>query len=249
EYCTRHGLTLDNSLSLRDLGVSGFKGVHRTGDKYALTQFLALARQGRIPPGSYLIVENLDRLSREDERTALRLWMDILDQKINIVQLHPETVFRHERSDMFDIMRAIMELSRGHGESAIKSERVGQAWDAKRAEIAERKLTSKCPFWLSLSSDQARFETKAERVETVKRIFGMARDGNGATTIARKLNEAGIPSPYGRAWNNVSVLYVLRNRAVIGEFTPHTGRQGVRQPAGGPVENYYPAVIGEREFY
>src|SRR4051794_34503177 len=85
EYCARHGLTLDTSLSLRDLGVSAFKGTHRTSDKHALTQFLKLAQQGRIPAGSFLIVENLDRLSREEERTALRLWMDILDQKIHIV--------------------------------------------------------------------------------------------------------------------------------------------------------------------
>src|SRR5262249_39346049 len=99
EYCARHGLTLDSTLSLRDLGVSAFKGDHRTKDKHALAQFLTLARRGRIPAGSYLVIENLDRLSREDERTALRLWMDILDQKINIVQLTPETVFQHEKSD------------------------------------------------------------------------------------------------------------------------------------------------------
>ena len=39
-----------------------------------------------MPRGSYLVIENLDRLSREDERTALRLWLDILDAGINSVQ-------------------------------------------------------------------------------------------------------------------------------------------------------------------
>ena len=58
--------------------------------------------------------------------------MDLLDAGVNIVQLSPETIFRHEKSDMFDIMRAIMELSRGHGENAIKSERVGAAWAKKK---------------------------------------------------------------------------------------------------------------------
>src|SRR5262245_42023618 len=104
-FCQRHGLHLDTTLSLRDLGVSAFKGAHRS-DKHDLGKFLELVRRGRIAPGSYLIIENLDRLSREEERTALRLWLDILDAGINIVQLNPETVFRHEKSDMFDIMRA-----------------------------------------------------------------------------------------------------------------------------------------------
>ena len=53
--------------------------------------------------------------------------MDIFDRQIHIVQLSPETVFRHERSDMSDIIREIMELSRGHSESRMKSERVGAA--------------------------------------------------------------------------------------------------------------------------
>src|SRR5262249_34435977 len=99
EWCERNGVTLDTSLTLRDLGVSASRGAHRTGDKHALAAFLKLANQGRIPRGSFLVIENLDRLSREDERTALRLWMDILDAGINIVQLQPETVFRHEKSD------------------------------------------------------------------------------------------------------------------------------------------------------
>src|SRR5262249_44049183 len=134
EWCERNGVTLDTSLTLRDLGVSAFRGAHRTGDKHALGAFLKLANQGRIPRGSYLVIENLDRLSREDERTALRLWMDILDAGINIVQLQPETVFRHEKSDMMDIMRAIIELSRGHSESVRKSERVSAAWGQRRAD-------------------------------------------------------------------------------------------------------------------
>src|SRR5262245_54831061 len=87
EWCQRHKLTLDTTLNLRDLGVSAFRGRHRTDDKAALAQFLRLVERGRIAKGSYLVIENLDRLSREDERKALRLWMDILDSGINIVQL------------------------------------------------------------------------------------------------------------------------------------------------------------------
>jgi DNA invertase Pin-like site-specific DNA recombinase len=244
EYCARHGLTLDTALSLHDLGVSGFKGKHRS-DKHALGQFLKLAKEGRIPAGATLIVENLDRLSREEERPALRLWMDILDQKINIVQLTPETVFRHEKSDMFDIMRAIMELSRGHGESARKTERLGAAWDAKRAGIGQRKLTGKCPFWLTLSADRSRFSLFPARVEIVKRMFRLAQSGHGSGRIARILNAEGILSPYRRPWNNVSVLSILRSRSVLGEYTPCTVRDGKRRPIGEVIADYYPPIIDE----
>src|SRR5262249_49327237 len=123
-WCEKNGVPLDTSLTLRDLGVSAFRGAHRD-DKHCLAQFLRAVSQGRVAKGSYLVIENLDRLTREDERTALRLWLDILDAGVNIVQLHPETVFRYEHSDMTDIIRAIIELSRGHSESRMKSKRNG----------------------------------------------------------------------------------------------------------------------------
>src|SRR5713101_2202708 len=107
---SRNGVRLDESTTFRDLGKSAYLGEHRKNpDRFRLAAFLKLAEAGRVPRGSFLVIENLDRLTREDERAALRLWLDILDQGINIVQLHPETVFRHEKSDMVDVMRAIIE--------------------------------------------------------------------------------------------------------------------------------------------
>src|SRR5690242_9369427 len=75
KWCDRNGLALDTTI--RDLGVSAHRGKHRS-DKAALGRFLEEVKAGRVPRGSYLVIENLDRLSREEERTALRLWLDIL---------------------------------------------------------------------------------------------------------------------------------------------------------------------------
>src|SRR5687768_3108579 len=70
---------LDTSLTLADKGVSGFTGAHRKNpDRHALAAFLKLVEQGRVPRGSYLIVENLDRLSREDIQPALMLFLGLL---------------------------------------------------------------------------------------------------------------------------------------------------------------------------
>src|SRR3954470_2973820 len=75
--CKREGWALDDSLNLRDLGVSAFRGSNvKEG---ALAAFLEAVRTGKVQPGSILIVESLDRLSRNQVRTALRLFMDLLD--------------------------------------------------------------------------------------------------------------------------------------------------------------------------
>jgi DNA invertase Pin-like site-specific DNA recombinase len=69
-YAVEHNLTLDNSF--QDLGVSALRGKHRT--QGALSKFLALVSQGSVEKGSFLLIENLDRLSREEVSEALNLF-------------------------------------------------------------------------------------------------------------------------------------------------------------------------------
>src|SRR5262245_47051648 len=248
-WCRKSGARLDVSTTLHDLGRSAYTGGHRKNpDRHALAAFLKLVESGKVPRGSYLVIENLDRLSREHIRPALTLLLNLIEAGVRVVQLKPvEQVFGEDVEPMA-LMMAIMELSRGHSESKNKSDRLGAAWDAKRADMGRRKLTGKAPFWLRASEDRAAFVVEQGRAEVVRRMFRMAREGHGSASVARRLNEDGVPAPYGKGWNNVSVLSVLRNRAVLGEFTPHRGRPGSREPAGPPVPDYYPAVVGEAEF-
>jgi DNA invertase Pin-like site-specific DNA recombinase len=245
-WCERNGVQLDTSLSLRDLGVSAFKGRHRD-DKFALGQFLKLAERGRIPKGSYLIIENLDRLSREDERKALRVWMDILDAGINIVQLTPETIFRHERTDMVDVMRAIIELSRGHSESRIKSERVGAVWaERKRLAREEGKITAgRRPAWITERDGKPALI--ADRAAVIRRIYDLATRGYGCGQIARKLTSEGVKG-FGRSgrWSFAYIALLLRDRRVLGEYQPKR-KDGT--PDGEVIPNYFPEVVSPGQWY
>src|ERR1019366_5827441 len=78
EWCERNGVTLDESLTLRDLGKSAYTGEHRKNpDRNALAGFLKMVQDGRIPSNAYLIVESLDRLTREDIKPALSLLLSL----------------------------------------------------------------------------------------------------------------------------------------------------------------------------
>src|SRR4051794_12340341 len=112
-WCARNGVPLTTTLSMGARGVSAFKGRHR-GDKEALGRFLKLVEDGQVPRGSYLILENLDRLSREHIRPALALLLNLIEGGVRVVQLHPfEQVF-DDTVEPMQLMMAIMELSRGH---------------------------------------------------------------------------------------------------------------------------------------
>jgi DNA invertase Pin-like site-specific DNA recombinase len=257
EWCKRNGVRLDTSTTLHDLGKSAYTGQHRKNpDRHALAAFLKLVEAGRVPKGSYLIIENLDRLSREDERPALRLWMDLLDAGINIVQLHPETIFRHEKSDMIDIMRAVMELSRGHGESAMKSKRNGAAWVSKRREARSsgRVLTKRLPAWITEKNGQ--LVLIPEKATVVRRIFDLAIAGYGMKATIRVLEREGIKPllPFHTyrgekrpsTWNRTYISQVLNDRRAVGEFQPRL-TDGTTD--GKPIPNYYPAVITEDQWH
>lgn len=74
-YAAQHGLDLDETF--RDPGMSGYRGRNHT--EGALASFIAqidtgTEPRGRVKPGDYLLVESLDRLSREKVLSALELF-------------------------------------------------------------------------------------------------------------------------------------------------------------------------------
>src|SRR5262245_39691290 len=82
-WCNRNKVTLDTTLSFRDLGRSAYRG-HKQAE---LTAFLEYVRTGRIRPGSYLLVERIDRISRKGVDEGADLLKQVLKAGISIVTL------------------------------------------------------------------------------------------------------------------------------------------------------------------
>src|SRR5262245_52735103 len=117
-YCKRKDLSLDDTLTLQDLGVSAFRGDNvKEG---ALAGFLEACRTGRVPKGSFLIVESLDRLSRDQIRPALQLFLALQDFGITIVTLQPEREYPPDGADALSLIEPLIVFARAHEESAMK---------------------------------------------------------------------------------------------------------------------------------
>ena len=248
-YCQRKGYHLNTSLVLTDLGISAFKG--RNVEQGALGAFLDAVKSKRVKPGSVLIVESLDRLSRNQVGEALELFLGILRKGIEIVTLTPEQTFTKDSiNDIANILTAIIFMARAHEESATKSVRVKAAWIKKREQAAEIKLTGQCPAWLKLAADKRSFEKIPSSIKAVRQIFRMAIAGLGTTAISKRLNQDGI-EPIGRAktWHKSYIAKILHNRAVIGEYQPCVGHAHNRTPVGQPIPDYFPAIVSESDYY
>jgi DNA invertase Pin-like site-specific DNA recombinase len=247
-YAEANNLELAEGTELEDIGVSAFKGANaREG---ALGRFLAAIKSGSIKPGSYLIVESLDRLSREQVLTAQSLFLSIIQAGINLVTLMDGRVYRAGMTDLADLITSLVIMSRAHEESLTKSRRIAAAWKNKRATADQKPMTKWCPAWLTLTPDRSGYVAILERVEVVRQIFSDTSEGIGMYSIASRLNKADVATFGGpNGWHQSYIAKILGNRAVLGEFQPHSRVEGKRVAQGEPIKGYYPAIIDEGLFH
>lgn len=254
DYAAKHRLDLDETF--RDAGVSAYRGKNR--DEGALKNFLAHVESGKIEAGSFLLVESLDRLSRQEVLFALELFISIVRRGITIVTLINEQGFDQDtlNTNPSILFVSIGEMIRAHSESEHKGQRVARANENKRrlARLANTPMTALCPGWLKLAGDGRGYDHKLwelipEKVAIVRRIFDEAL-GLGKRGIAARLNRDGISAFRGnRGWHASSIQKILSNEAVIGIFQPCRKIGGIRTPDGPPISGYFPAIIDEAVFW
>jgi DNA invertase Pin-like site-specific DNA recombinase len=243
----KHGWILDEGLTLRDLGVSAFKGANAKDG--ALKLFLESVSAGWVPKGSVLVVESLDRISRQEEYESLHLVMGILRAGIAIATVSPEDLFEpDEKSQMMSAMKILLILSRAHEESKTKQGRGKEAWDSRRKNAPNKPITGRCPEWLKLTPDG--FKEIKERADAVRLAYKLCREGMGVQRVTKTLTENGA-KPFGRSgkWHMSYVRKLLTFRAVMGEFQMHVMNDGKRVPIGEPIPDYFPAIVSEADFY
>lgn len=243
-YAKANNLILDTRI--RDEGKSAFKGAHLKG---GLGAFLSAIQAGQIEPGTVLLVENLDRLSRADVPTALGQLLSITSAGIEIVTLMDGQRYSNERlqKDWTPLIMALTVMARAHEESSTKKDRSEKAWMVRRQSAVEDKapMTGRRPFWLDWDGKQ--FTINPERALIVKRIFNdTIKYGHGMLAISCSLNREGVPfwgNRKSNGWEPGAITRVIANRAVIGEVQPSKMVNGKKVPLGEPIAGYYPSVI------
>ncbi|HLL54033.1 MAG TPA: recombinase family protein, partial [Myxococcaceae bacterium] len=141
-YARELGLELDDTLRFEDKGVSAFRG--KNSSEGALAEFLENVKAGKVPEGSFLIVEALDRVSRENPYEAMDVLNGILRQGISVAVASEREVYSREslRKHPFEMLKPLMRFQTAHEESKKKSYRTLENWKAKRDLAAQGKVMS-----------------------------------------------------------------------------------------------------------
>jgi len=253
KYCQERNLELLDELL--DDGVSSYRGQNRIKGKMGL--FLQKVDQGKIERGTRLIIENLDRFSREPAMKAIASLSKLLEAGIHVVLLESNREIKPDSPDDLDAIVTFMDMTRSHGESKRKQQLSGDNWRRKKNKALESVITSRVPMWLEVQGDGKKVPLDIKRVpereKVVKRIFELAAKGHGGFAISRILNKEKAPlfnktKRASKFWSVSYVKKILKNVAVFGRYVPHTRINGKRVKDGEPVDNYYPAAISKEAF-
>jgi len=219
-WCEDNGIELSND-TFEDEAVSGFDG--RNLETGALARFIAHVEAKDIEAGSFLILENLDRLTRLDAWTASGLLQRLVKLGIIVITLRPEMRF-DDKSTAIDLLQAILHMDNAHKESARKSDLGKIEWSKRfaRARESGHHIGKRVSNWLTLGEDKKYYLN--EHIYAVGRIFELCLDGHGSTAISQTLNAEGYRTfNKGQRWGTTAVLTILQNRAAIGELAPKDG--------------------------
>ncbi|WPG35117.1 recombinase family protein [Variovorax sp. EBFNA2] len=238
-WAREHSLLLDETLSMRDEGLSAFHQRHVK--KGALGVFLKAVEDGKVPAGSYLVVEGLDRLSRAEPIQAQAQLTAIISAGISVVTASDGKVYSRDRlkANPMDLVYSLLVMIRAHEESDTKSKRVRdairrqcQGWIAGTYRGLIR--YGKAPGWLHVVD--GRWEVIPERTEAIRTAVDMFRRGLGTGHIAKTLHDAGLSMSAGMPTSG-HLVRLLANPALKGE------KHLVLEPDTHVLEGYYPAVI------
>jgi hypothetical protein len=228
-FADQFGFALSKRIRVDD-GVSAWKGLHLTPG-HELGQFLLEAKRGLIRPGDCLLIENYDRISRQDVWAAIGLVRDLRELGIHVGRLDRMKLLRADSTDMGDFFEAAVEFGRGNSESNMKSFRNGKKWEERRKAAREKKglLTRRVPAWIQVVD--GKMALRPGPAASIKRAFELLASGYGVSLTVAKLREEGLES-FGRSarWTRSYLSLLAKDRRADRRATTAQERRNPGRP-------------------
>lgn len=231
-----------------DRGKSAFRGDNARSGR--LKELLDRIEYGAIGRGDYLVVESIDRITRQRLVDGVELLQGILKKGVNIYTTTDQKTYSYNdpSRDFENLLMISVIAKRANEESELKSKRLNASWrtrreKAKAGEIIIKKGNS-IPFGLRVINGE--FVIHDEEQKEVQRLFELLLI-YGLNTVIKKINENSI-----KIWNNGTVNKIIKSRSVVGCLSTHrvdyiSGKP--RKIHTGYIDNYYPKIISSALFH
>lgn len=163
-----------------DSARSGYSGENV---KYGLGEFLKAIENKVVTGGDYLLVESIDRLSRQAPMNVLEIIQSIISKGISIVTLEDGATYNTDslNTDQSSLFILIGKIHQAHQYSKTLSNRVADANKRKREAVRNGERTEvrrPQPYWLTSDG-----KLIPERANLVKDIIDLYLKGYGPKKI------------------------------------------------------------------
>jgi DNA invertase Pin-like site-specific DNA recombinase len=241
DECRRRGWKFDQKLCITDLGVSAFGG-NNFDRRYALGKFIEASKKGLLLPNPVLLIENLDRFSRDTLDNADTEFWGLIKRGVDVLVLSMggEPLTRGDENKVEKRAIVMFEFDRAHRESERKSDLITSVMAQKIADASNGlhvAIGNWAPKWVSFkgSKGQPGEYVPNKKWATVEWIVNSYLDGMSTNAIAKELKRRGEPlmAKHGKKWTQGNVRHILGSEALIGQVTIK----------GQTFKNYFPAVL------
>lgn len=228
---------------VEDLGRSAWTGDNLNGGR--LGELASRVRAGEVDPGTIILVEKLDRLSRQQPRKTQRWMEDMADAGIEFATIMPNKHYTRssfDGSNVIDVLEVLLGAKAANDYSEHLSDRVNSAWIKKINRVDDPLITRKVPGWITVTEDGERVCN--HHAATVVRIYQLAADGLGCRAINKRLNDDKVPT-WGRTttWDQSNVRFILTSPAAEGDYLSGGTNPGRVKNAGVFHPGYYERAV------
>lgn len=180
----------------------------KTGTKDSRADFQRLIEDCRAGKIDMVLTKSISRFARN----TVTLLQTVRDFKSWEVDVFFEEQNIHTMSGDGELMMTIL-ASYAQEESRSASE--NQKWRIKRNFEAGQPWNGAL---LGYRMKNGRYEIVSDEAELVRRIYAEYLAGDGYLSIAKRLNEEGIPSRFGVKWNQSVIGKILSNYTYTGNL-------------------------------
>ncbi|MEZ8058147.1 recombinase family protein [Vibrio splendidus] len=252
EVAKKYNLKLNEELDMTDEALSAFHAEHVT--RGLLGAFIKAVQDGAVVEGSILIVESLDRLSRQQPLQAQMQFNELLEKDITIITATDSQIYNKESlsRDPYKLFSSLSVMLRAHEESLTKQKRAISSIKSKIKNFrshGERNIPGSVPFWIDKTEKGFVLNHHKPTVELIVKLY---LKQNGLNSISRELASKNIPTPTGKQknWGITTIRKVLDNKALYGvrvvSLKYLQGSKNIIETE--ELESYYPAVISEEDY-
>lgn len=253
KIASEHHLEL---VEIVDKGVSAFKGKNASDGE--LGRFIDAVEASRIPSDCWLIVENLDRISRSDVLQANELFTKLLRLGVTIVTGMDSKVYSYDSviANPMDLMYSIMLFMRANEESKTKSSRtIKNALGMIRKHQEGVRSNDGYPFAIEVVGSHPFFVDTSEGVvkphpvyfDAARLILTKRADGWGTNRIKKYL-DASIPPLLNRrnktlkTWSHDTIRRLPHTEQILG--IRRVTLEGIEYE----LKDYYPRLVSDDEY-